>query len=89
MAAFLRFLHGEIRLTLRYLAVMKAKVSVKKRAKKRTTSKRAVPLASSSWVDALHGSARFTEAELEEDERLKDLVEGARTKPTQRVAKRA
>jgi hypothetical protein len=68
---------------------MKAKDPVRKRTKKRTTPKRSVALASGSWVDALHGSARFTEAELEEDERLRDLVEGARTKPTQRVAKRA
>lgn len=34
-----------------------------------------------TWVDELYGSAPFTDADLEADERLNDLVQGARTKP--------
>jgi len=34
-----------------------------------------------SWVDELYGSGTFTETDLANDQRLSDLVKGARTKP--------
>lgn len=37
-----------------------------------------------SWADDLYGSARFTEEELAKDERLRDIVERSKTKPTRR-----
>ena len=43
------------------------------------------PARSKSWVDELYGSARFTDEELAGDERLQELVNGARTKSTYRA----
>ncbi|MFZ1693545.1 MAG: hypothetical protein WAT74_10135 [Flavobacteriales bacterium] len=57
--------------------------------KKKTTTRRTVRMKSRSWVDVLHGSARFSEAELVGDDRLRAMVEGARTKPAHKSAKRA
>lgn len=47
----------------------------------------AVP-ARKTWVDDLYGSAHFTDADLEGDERLSTLVKKARTKPTTKKRKR-
>lgn len=42
-----------------------------------------------SWVDELFGSAKFSDADLANDERLRDLVKGARTKPRYKTGKKA
>ena len=75
-----------------YLVDMKDKVSADVRRKlgvkakrntKRTRTIKDVP-ARKSWADDLFGSAHFTEEELGQDERLRDLVERASTKPTRK-----
>jgi hypothetical protein len=38
-----------------------------------------------NWVEEFYGSARFTDDELAGDERLRELVKGARTKSTYRA----